>query len=384
MPDFQEAKHVRVSSQDAGGVVVEARTGGGEMLVRLADEWRAMCAGGPWDLPFFRPEWFIAHAKAYEPEARIDLITARSGGTLVAVLPVVRDRVRLGGLPVRRLRGLSNEVTERFDMACRSEADRHAVVEAVWAFLRERDDWEMLEFSQATLGGALDGVLDLAAADGFPVGRREAKRTPFIPLDGPVEDTVALARSGNLRKTLRKTLRRIGESKSLRLLRWERADPDLLARFAEMENAGWKQDSGLTMASSDNVRIFIEELTREGERLGTLAIYGLEYEDRIIGWQIGFIYGTKYVVPKCAHDESYREISPGHLLVNAILGDLIERGVEEFDFLGSALDWKTRWTDKGYDHAYLYVFRPNGRGRFLHWFKFTVKPAARRLLGHPD
>jgi len=365
-------------------LVVESRTGGVEVLEHVADEWRAMCAGGAWDLPFFRPEWFIAHTKAYEPGASIDLITVRADGALVAVLPIVRDRVRLGGLLVKRLRGLSNEETERFDMACRSEGDRPAVVEAVWAFLRNHDDWEMLEFSQATLGGALDGILDLAAADGFPVGRREAKRTPFIPLDGPVEDTVTLARSRNLRKTLRKTLRRIGESGALRLRHWDRADPELLARFAEMENAGWKQDSGLTMASSDNIRVFIEELTKEGERLGTLAIYALEYEDRVIGWQIGFICGTKYVVPKCAHDESRREISPGHLLVNAVLGDLIERGVDEVDFLGSALDWKTRWTDKGYEHAYLYVFRPNGRGRFLHWFKFTVKPAARRLLGHPD
>ncbi len=368
----------RPFAEPGSAPVVEMHSGRVELLEAFADEWRAMCAGGDADLPFYRPEWFVAHTRAYEGNPRLELITARRGGRLIAVLPVVRDRVTFSGVPVRRIRGLANETTERFDMACR-DGETDAAVEAIWAFLRT-ERWGVLDFPQAPIGGALDRLIARASRDGFPVGRREAKRSPYIPLNGPVSDTVAIGRSYNLRRTLRKTLRRIRGSETLRLHRSERAEPDELERFCTMENAGWKQDGGETLESNEGLREFTYQLAAQAEQLGYLSIYTLEFEGQIVASQIGLTCGSRYVVPRCAHDEGYREISPGHLLVNAVLGDLSGRGVTQFEFLGSDLEWKQRWTDKGYDHAYLYVFRPSPLGRFMRWFKFTLKPAVRKLV----
>lgn len=71
--------------------VAKALSGGVEMIEPIAEEWRALCAEGPCDQPFFRPEWIAAYARAFAPEKKLLLVTARVGGRLRAVLSLVEE-----------------------------------------------------------------------------------------------------------------------------------------------------------------------------------------------------------------------------------------------------------------------------------------------------
>src|SRR5262245_18652163 len=71
--------------------VAEALSGGVEIIERLAEEWRALCAEGPCDQPFFRPEWIAAYVRAFAPEKKLLILTTRLDGRLRAVLPMVKE-----------------------------------------------------------------------------------------------------------------------------------------------------------------------------------------------------------------------------------------------------------------------------------------------------
>ena len=88
--------------------VAESFSGGVEIIERFAHEWRELCAEGPCDQPFFRPEWIEAYMRAFAPGKRMLIFTARVNGRLRALLPLIQGWALFHGLPVRMLRSATN------------------------------------------------------------------------------------------------------------------------------------------------------------------------------------------------------------------------------------------------------------------------------------
>jgi CelD/BcsL family acetyltransferase involved in cellulose biosynthesis len=89
-------------------MVVAAHRGGVEVVEHLADEWRDLCKEAVDDQPFYRPEWIAAHIRAFAPQAKVVLLTVRSEGKLLFVLPLVQEWSVFAGVPLRKLRGPVN------------------------------------------------------------------------------------------------------------------------------------------------------------------------------------------------------------------------------------------------------------------------------------
>src|SRR3954470_8739643 len=101
-------------SRGPEGLRALVREGGVEILDELAPAWRELCAEGPCDEPFYRPEWVRAHVVAFEPGERLVLATAWAGARLRAVLPLMSVRGTFAGLPVRMLRAAAGDHACRF------------------------------------------------------------------------------------------------------------------------------------------------------------------------------------------------------------------------------------------------------------------------------
>src|SRR5579871_5600171 len=83
---------------------VSVLRGGLEVVDHLAEEWRSLCAHAVNDEPFYRPEWIRAHLRAFVPDAKVLIITARIDGRLCLVLPLLEERQMFSGFPVRKFR----------------------------------------------------------------------------------------------------------------------------------------------------------------------------------------------------------------------------------------------------------------------------------------
>jgi CelD/BcsL family acetyltransferase involved in cellulose biosynthesis len=228
---------------------VDIHTGGLEILDTLTDEWRELLQQVAADDLYSRPEWLVAHLRAYSPKAKMAALTLRQHGILGAIFPLVLEKGTFGGLPARKLRmplsvpGACNELMMAPDM------DQVTALRAIWDELG--------------------------------------------------------------RLTLRK---------------FQKADPAVLQRFYELEASGWKGQEKSAILCDPRSQRFFDNVAKEAEILGYLALYFLELDGNAISAHFGLNYRGCYYAPKIAYDEKYRQYRVGHLIVSKILRDCAKDG----------------------------------------------------------
>ena len=341
----------------------------------LRDEWDALLARGPVDLPFLTSGWTAAWLDAFAPGATLRVLVARDGaGRAVGIAPLLEERVR-GGV---RLSAPAN------DHSCRVEwilgPDVAGAVGALWAHLRDRMRWDVLLLRDLPRDGPTSVHLEaLAAADRHPCGRWESMRSPWVPLGG---GGVEAATSTKFQANLRRRARRLTETGAVAVRRVDGGE-DLdaaLDAFLALEAAGWKGARGTAIARDARLVTFYRAAARDAARRGTLALRALEVDGRPVAFHFGLVHGGAYLLPKTAYDEALGAVSPGQLLQREVLAECEARGLEAFDFLGPDMDWKRDWAPRHRPHDWLYVYRPGPRGRVMHTLKHRVRPALKEVL----
>jgi CelD/BcsL family acetyltransferase involved in cellulose biosynthesis len=362
--------------------VAKAFSGGVEIIERFADEWRELCAEGPCDQPFFRPEWIESYLRAFEPQKRLLIITAHVNGRLRALLPLVEGRALFHGLPVRMLRSPTNVHSCRFDLAHGAGQDIPAAVRAIWQLLRERRSWDLIELSLVPKGGASERLLGLANSDGHLTGQWDMSPGPYIELPEQVTTLEAAIKhtSSKFRYSVRRRQRKLEEEGGLRLISTTEADPTELERFYQLESTGWKGEEGTAIACAAETRMFYDGVARSATRFGYLSLYRLDCGDRTVAMHYGLNYGGRYFLLKPAYDEHFSHGAPGHVITSEVLRELLAQGVKEFDFLMPQMEWKREWATAARPHAFCYIFARSFIGRALHTYKFRLRPLRNKLF----
>jgi CelD/BcsL family acetyltransferase involved in cellulose biosynthesis len=341
----------------------------------LRDEWNALLARGPVDLPFLRHEWIGAWLDAFAPTARLRVLVARDrAGAAVGMAPLLEERVR----------GALRLVAPANDHSCRVEwilgPDASGAVAALWAHLRDRLRWDVLLLRDLPRDGPTSLLLEpLARADEHLTGRWASMASPYLPLGGePCEART----SSKFRANLRRRARRLAELGAVSVRRVS-GGPDLgpaFAAFLALEAAGWKGARGTAIARDERLVSFYGAVVRDAAARGALAVRELVLDGRPIAIHLGLVHRGAYLLPKTAYDEQLGAVSPGQLLHREVLAECEHLGLRELDFLGPDMDWKRDWVPRTRPHDWLYVYRSSLAGRAMHTLKHRVRPAVKEVL----
>lgn len=361
--------------------IVSIDRGGVEIVDRWADEWRRLCEEAVDDQPFYHPEWIAAHIRAFTPKAKVLLLTVMIDSKLSAVLPLLEERALFCGVPVRRLRAPVNGHSCRFDAVRSRGSDGDVSVQALWEALR-RLRWDMLEFEGIPSDGTLAALAEIAKRSGFRTGHIPISPNPYIPLPEQAAKLPELPPNKKLRSQLGSIRRKLANHGELKLRRICKADQTILKRFYELESAGWKGREKTAIAASCQCISFYDEIARSEEKVGRLSIYLLELNDQLVAAHFGLSHKGRYFSPKVAYDENSGEWAPGHLIVQEILRDCVERGIHEYDITGQNDLWKRKWTDRTRGQCTQYIFGATISGNWAHLARFHVRPWLKRLV-HP-
>lgn len=368
----------------SGQLTAQIHRGDVQLVEQHAGQWLELCKESPSDAPFFRPEWIAAYLRAFEPQGTVLLATAHSGNRLRAVLPLVEKKTFFCGLPVRMLQGAANVHCCRFDMVRAAGVEGDLAVQTIWDLLKDRTDWDLIELPFVPEGGAAEQLLRLAGNDGFLAGKYESWRSPRIPLHSGDRAELIPSRS-DFRHNLRRRIRRAREKWDVHLRHTETADPIALERFYQLESSGWKGQAKTAIACSESTRQFYDELARVASRFGYLSLYLLQFGDVAVAGYFGVVYRGHYYALKSAYDEAFAFYAPGHMIVEAILRDILAQEFCEFDFLGPWMRWKEQWTRDGRQHSFCYIFPPGLVGQTLYSVKLrllkSLRPIVRRMRG---
>lgn len=341
----------------------------------LREEWNALLARGPVDLPTLRHEWIAAWLDAFAPAAEPLVLVARAdSGEALGMAPLLPERSR----------GITRLVAPANDHSCRFEwilgRDASGAVGALWAHLRDRLSWDLLLLRDLPRDGPTSTALEaLARADRHLTGRWESLRSPVVALGGEPAEARTTAK---FRSNLRRRARKLGEAGAVAIWRAERPeDADrALAAFLSLEAKGWKGERGTAIALDPALVSFYARVIRDAARRGALAARALLLDGRVVAFHLGLVHGGAYWLPKTAYDEALSWGSPGQLLQREVLAECEARGLSRFEFLGPDMEWKRDWAPSHVPHDWLYVYRPSLSGAVMHGLKHRVRPVVKEAL----
>ena len=371
-------------------LVVRVQAGGAELLKGLANDWRRLCDESGDEEIFYRPEWIQAYLLAFAAPARITVISAWSGDQLRAVLPLMRERRWVGGLPAVCLTVPANVYCFRIGLPVCPGEEGEAALRAVWQAVKELPGWNVFDVSNVMEGNGIDRLASLARADGFPVARKRTSQTLYLPIAAsssakPDAQPAWLAGTRpKFRSHLRRARRQLEEQGPLALKHSSAADPEALERFYELEASGWKGAEGTAIKCDPRTRKFYDAVAQAAAREGYLSLDLLELNGKPIAGHFGFNLRGRYFLAKAGYDETFRRHGPGQLLVNEILNETPQRGLHEFDFVGPATWDESRWASARRTSYRVFIFRKSLYGSLLHALRISARYAARTLLKRQD
>jgi CelD/BcsL family acetyltransferase involved in cellulose biosynthesis len=365
---------------------VRVESGGAELVEKLAPAWRALCDEAAEEI-FYRPEWTQAYLRAFAPEAKITVISAWTGDRLRAVLPLLRERTWISGLPAVRLSIPGNVHSARLGFPLSPGEQGEQALRAVWQALKELPDWSMLDVSHVLEGSGIDRLTALARRESFPVARKRTSQTLYLPInassaDAPKDLPPWMAETRpKFRSHLRRSRRQLEEQGTLALQHYAAATPEALKKFYDLEASGWKGAEGTAIQCDRRTRQFYDAVAQAAAQQDYLSLDFLELDGKPIAGHLGFNFQGRYFLVKAGYDESYRRYGPGQLLVNEILNQAPQRGLREFDFVGPATWDEGRWASARRTSYRVFIFRDNWYGGLLYELRILLRDGVRRLLG---
>jgi CelD/BcsL family acetyltransferase involved in cellulose biosynthesis len=307
--------------------------------------------------PFLRAGWVEAWQRAFGAGELTPLVTRRDG-RLTGVLPVSARRGALTS-PTDWQTPLFGPVVEDADAA------RDLAHQLLRRARRRADLWFLPAGSPA-----LEQCVAAAGQTGCRSIVRTIARAPYVPVDGPFEEYM-----GGLERKFRKEIGRLwrrleerGDAHVSYEDGSERLD-DLLADGFRLEGSGWKTERGTAIRSDPTVERFYREVARWAAERGWLRLAFLRLDGRAIAFDMCLEHGGAFYVLKGGFDVEERRAGPGTVLTHHGIERAFELGLDSYELLGQADDYKRSWTSRTRERVRFQAFPrgPAGSAEYLAW-----------------
>ena len=312
---------------------------------RLLAEWTDLATAT--SAPFFsHPQWFLPWADAFSGR-ELHCLSARRGGELVGVLPVIPGR--------RTLKAAVNGETVSYE----------PIIASPWS-LADVLAGRPASCPRLSLSHLPASGMPIRADDvGSRMISRELRRSPVVGTVGDfpawAKSRLSTARAKNMRR-LRRRLEELGEVAVEVEDGTEKLDA-LLDEGLDLEASGWKGRAGTAVKSRRDAHHFYEAMARNAAALGLLRMFFLRLDGKAVGFSLTIQDGNVLTALKIAFDESYRSYAPGVLMGRIRLEYCFAHpDITRFRFAGEAERVKLDWTDEVEAQMCLEVPRPGRAG----------------------
>ena len=316
---------------------------------RLLAEWSRLLDEASEPEVFLSPEWIIAWMRHYGGECEAFLITARDeSGELVGLAPFYRRRLGPGALRGPRVLAFLGDEgvgSEYLGLLARKAAEETFLS----ALTRNLDG----EWSLADLRGLrenhhfTDQVIRMLGARAPDRIHRERHPCASIMLPRDYESYLA-SLATKFRTTVRYRSNKLIKNFKVRLLRTSRQEEleGHLERFFVMHQVRWEAEGHPGSFYYLRKKAFYREVAEGFLRRGWLRFYHLEVDGVIRAAQFGFAFRGVLHSLQEAFDCRFRPQGVGGVgvvLRGMAIREGIVEGLESYDFLGGAEEFKTRW-----------------------------------------
>jgi CelD/BcsL family acetyltransferase involved in cellulose biosynthesis len=361
-----------------------------EGLSKLQDDWNRLSETAEEPNVFMTFDWFRAWNERFTQEEssgrRPHVLVLKKDGIIRGISPLIRREVSRFGLGGRKLEFVGQQADYN-DLVLGDDpvGQNEAIVEYL---AQTQDQWDLVNLRDLReTGNAVAGIEKSLSHAGLTYRVvAEEERCPYLPIDAPPSVIVSrLSRSSG--HTIRNQQRRIERMSTdglrTRIIENPHEERGLLQKLIALESQKHVHGELSQPFIAKYPEVFQPLLDTLGPR-GWVYIALMELDDRPVAWQLGFRCGKKLWDYSTAYDHTFSRLSPGTMLVNAVLDYGFSHGYNELDFLRGEESYKARWSTGVHQSYWLRIWSRNWISRAHALFYLDLKPAVRRLLGRSN
>ncbi len=301
----------------------------------LRGEWNALA--DQFGTPLLRQEWFSACAQSLCPPGRLHMFVLRCGGEIKAIAPLVL--MKRFGVEHFEVLG-ARDLFEPAGFLYRDSASFEMIVEAI---LEYGKPLLLQRFPREPVPRALqEGI---SQNPSWFVLEHE-NTSPWIPITVSWKQYEMRMKS-KIRSGLRRIRKRLEEQGSvcMELYTGESAELDrALEEAFRIEASGWKRKNGTAILANQRLKNFFLTYVRIVSPLGMPRIFLLTLEGKGVAMMLGMEHARRLWILKVGYDEHWSSFAPGIVLHHETIRWSFERGLQGFEFLGSAEPFiQSRW-----------------------------------------
>ncbi len=337
----------------------------GERFDEIAPDWDRLAALD--GSPFSRHAWLSAWWRAFTGASSLRIGVIWNGDRLAAGLPLYRSG--------STLRTLANYHTPALPVLFE---DRDALAELTDLVTGARAAQVVLEPLPAD--DRTSAFLNqMRSAPRHLVRAAPLRTSPIVETSGEFDAwrTESKSRWG---APIERFRRKADREHGLQTRLVEPAN-DLAAQLQaglELEAQGWKGERGTAILSSPGTERFYKEVAERFQHTGELRLSEMRFGDRLVGFDICLLAENRLYLLKTAYDESMRKLAPGLVMRLSTIERCFELGVEAFELLGGADEWKLKFATTERDYLEVRSFRTSPAGLGAYAYRRALRPALKR------
>lgn len=319
---------------------------------RYGEEWQSLVDALTLN-PSLSPSWLSITAISHCVDSIAKVIVIRNEDDIVAFVPYLINLKTFFGISFREFSLLSNLVCYH------NEIIATIPFEDVFELLLEHEPscnlFTMSSiYSQSKTSAAISSMARTADVN---VIEYRGEDSPYLLIRGDWESFFSNLHK-KFRYKIRRRFRRLDENPDLKV-EWYRNEcntTELLAAVSHVERRSWKYRAGLDVFARDHERTYYELLLPWLSRNDHLLAAVLLLKGAPIAYAISCSWPNWTGFSKTSFDESFSDLEPGAMLLEAIIRDCFKSKTSEFDFLGGADSYKTSWTKHVRKHSDFFLY----------------------------
>lgn len=364
-----------------------------EELSNLKEDWNRLSETAGQPNVFMTFDWFRAWNQRFTREnpngRRPHVLVLKKEGAVTGISPLIRRKVSRFGVGARKLEFVGGEADYN-DLVLGNDPEGQS--EAVVKFLAQtQDQWDVVDLRQLRETGNAITPIDNALSHAGLTYRiaPEQERCPFVPIDAPSSVIVSrLSRSTHRMadglRTLRKKQHRLermsAQGLRIRIIENPHEEPGLLEKLIALESQKHVDGKLAPPFIAVYPEVFQSLFDTLGPR-GWIYVALMEIGAMPMGWRLGFRCGKQLWDYSTAYDRTFARLSPGTMLVNAVLDYGLSHGYIEHDFLRGEESYKMQWCASVHQSYWLRIWSRNWISRAHALVYLDLKPAVKRLVG---
>ena len=349
-----------------------------DSFVDMEPVWNDLLEKAGIDHPFLTHQWVRTWWESFGNGKTLHILLVKAAEEPIAIAPLMLTRRKFYGMPVRCLEFIANVHTPRCDFVVGRRTNE--AYRAIWTAIgTQKRLWDVMLLCQVPSdSNTVDEIRRFAGQEGLPCHQWVSGDSPYVPVQKSWDDyfkQLSAKHRANVSRRLRR-LSEIGEVEMESI--WSTSEmKEALEEGFRIEGAAWKDHIGTSIHSQPDSRLFYSRLAERFAQMGWLRLYFLTVAGRRIAFHYSVSYGKRVYLLKPGYDPDFARFSPVNVLCFLFLKDAFRNGLQEFDLLGVADDWKLQWTSTVRGHYWMFVFSKRLVPSLICLTKFHVLPHLR-------